>query len=509
MVANSLWNFATFAASALLGFFSVRLFIQHLGLSQYGLLALLNTLIAPLGLLNFGLGQATVKFVAENLGRGDAAAAARHLQNTLLFNLVVGVVGATIMVLSAGVLSRDVFKVAAEDQALLSTAIHWTAVTWVVTQVSLTFTAVPTAQQNYRVVSMGTMLFSTMSMAFSLLVLVFGGGLVDVVKVRFVWSLCGLVGWAWCARVSLPEASLWPAYDRAAFRQGFGFGVWQTLAQVGGIFANQADRFLLGAYISTDAVGLFNVPTIFFVTSYSAVSKLSETLFPAFSALEGHGDREKLVQTLLRAGWLLTLLMVAVQSTLTVFAPDVLRLYMGHAMGAEVVQVLRISAFVAVISAPSLVVLQYVFGIGGTRWIAAMAISSGLINFSGGLILVPRLGLAGAAWSDLIAIVGTRPLIHYFIWRRHLSDVVTAKVFFRRLYGASLVGIPLTLALTVAREQVPEWQPGWISLPLGAAGVAIFVIGAVLVVELLRPNPSQGLADIRMLFRRLILKLAR
>jgi len=200
--------------------------------------------------------------------------------------------------------------------------------------------------------------------------------------------------------------------------------------------------------------------------------------------------------------------MVTVQSALTVFAPDALRLYLGHPVTGDVVLVLRISAFVAVISAPSLVVSQYVLGIGSTHWMAIMAISSGAINLLGGVILVPRLGLAGAAWSDLVAIVGTRPLIHYFIWRRHLSEEISLHIFIRRLYGATLMGIPMTLMLMTGRDHFSEWRPGWFGLSVAAGVAACVVMSAVLLADGFGSSKAEGIADVRLLLGRLRRKFA-
>jgi O-antigen/teichoic acid export membrane protein len=143
------------------------------------------------------------------------------------------------------------------------------------------------------------------------------------------------------------------------------------------------------------------------------------------------------------------LLTVASQSVLFFFAADILHLYLGADYSAPLATVLRISALAAVISAPSIVVTQYLLGIGKTKWLATLTIASGLVNLFGGIILVPKWGLQGAAWSDLCAIVLTRPFIHYLIWKRELAGQLAFKTFFSALYGTGAIALPLILLVDV------------------------------------------------------------
>lgn len=476
---NSAWNFSAYVVYVLATFLSARLYIDYVGLKQYGLLVLLGSIIAPLGLLNFGLAQATVKYMAESFARGDRAAAANYLSNTLLFNLGVGALGALTLGLLAPWLTVAVFRIDAADQTLATAMLHWTAATWLTTQVAATFTAVPTALQQYRVVSQANTFFMTMSIVLGLATLMLGGDLLNVVQVRFAWSVVTVVGWAWLANRACPGLRLRPSYHRDAFRDSFRFGAWQTAASAGSIVANQADKYLLGIYISTGAVGLFNVPTVIFTTAYIGITKLADILFPAISDLHGRGDRVRMAMLVQKAAWAISLVMASVQSALYVWAPDILRLYLGTEVDPAAVQVLRISAIVSMVSAPSIVVDQFLLGVGATHWTATTAFASGAINLIGGVLLVPRFGLAGAAWSDMIAVVGSRPLLHYLIWRRELSTHTSWREFVSMLYGSAMIGIPVTLGLS-AVERAVSLRLTWLTLPLSALVVALITAASCL-----------------------------
>jgi O-antigen/teichoic acid export membrane protein len=508
VLGNSLWSFAAFAAYSLAQFVSAKLYIGYLGLAQYGMLVLLWSITAPLGLLNIGFGQATVKYMAEKMARGDKTSASVYLRATLLFNVGIGVLGAALLIGAGPWLVSHVFKLLPAQQPMMERAVHWLALTWLTTQISGTLVGVPTALQQFRVVSLGTTLFATANIALGIVVLAGGGGLVDVMQWRFYWSILTVAYWVWTVRQLLPGISIWPKYDATAFRQSFNYGIWQTAAIGGSLVANQADKYLLGIYISAEAVGLFSVASTIFVAMYSAVSKLADALFPAISDLHGRDEKHRLVNVVLRAGWLLSLLMVAVQGALYTCAGDLLWVYVGIASHSATAQVLRLCALTAMISAPAIVLQQFLLGTAATRWIAIMACLSGVFNLGIGLLLVPRFGILGAAWGDLMAILLTRPLLHWMVWRREMAGQVGAWDFFRRLYGAAMVGVPIALLLGLARGLLPPVE-GWFGVALLYGGAMLLMFTGIFLAEWLTPGGRVRLQDLQVLARTLRLKLLR
>jgi O-antigen/teichoic acid export membrane protein len=459
-----------------------------------------------LGLLNLGFGQATVKYMAEHFARNEPHEAVRYLRSTLLFNLGVGLVGALLIFALAPWLSRGVFKIEAAQHVTAATALRWIALGWLVSQISATFCAVPTALQRYNIVSTRTMVFSTLTQVIGLGVLWAGGGFVALVQARIAWSIVTATAWAWTARRLVAEVRLWPRYDRAAFRRSFGFGVWQTVASVGGLLANQTDKLLLGMYLSPSAVGLFAIPALIFETGYAVVSKLGEVLFPAISELQGKGNEARTIEVTLRSSWLLCVAMVAIQGSFFVFAADILRLYVGPEVATSSSQVLRIFAFTAILSSPAIGVAQFLLGTGNTMWTAVIAITSGLVTLGASLILVPRFGLAGAAWSDLLAILLSRPVIHFLIWRRFLAHKVSCGVFFVFMYGASLAGMAGAGGLAFLRASL-AWEPGWIGLVSGM-GASFLLLGAsTLLLDLFFPGNRERRGDLLLISRHCVTKL--
>jgi O-antigen/teichoic acid export membrane protein len=79
---NSLWSITGWGGALIVSFIASPILIRLLGRDQYGLMALLNTIVAPMGLLDFGIGEATVKYVTESIGRKNYSAVGKHARST-------------------------------------------------------------------------------------------------------------------------------------------------------------------------------------------------------------------------------------------------------------------------------------------------------------------------------------------------------------------------------------------------------------------------------------------
>jgi O-antigen/teichoic acid export membrane protein len=373
---------------------------------------------------------------------------------------------------------------------------RWVALTWLLTQIAATFMAVPTALQDYALVSTASTIISTVSVIVGLLVLVAGGGLIPLLQVRFVWSLAAISIWVWLAGRLMPGLSFWPRWDGAAFRRTFRFASWQGLGGLGGTLAQQTDKYVLGAYLSPAAVGVYNLAWSLMGVLNISIYKMGEVLFPAISAMEGANQREQAGSLMMRASWFLGVLMVVLLGSVGIFAHDVLRLYVGKEIadaGSLLLQVLIVSV---ILSSASIAPAQYLLGVGCTNWTAAATFASGLVVLVCGLTLVPHFGLLGAGWGQVLMVIATRPLLHYLLWRQFLRPAVAERLFFAYLYGPVFTGALAVVVLAFARSFV-AWEPGLIITALDIGGSMLILTAVVLAVDQLMPGGGVRRAELR------------
>jgi O-antigen/teichoic acid export membrane protein len=200
IVVNSIWNLAAYLVAIVVGILAIPIYIHMLGLGHYGIVVILNSMLAPIGLLNLSFGEATIKYVAESLGRGDTKTAAAYVRTTLLFNLVGGLIGMVLIAVLAKWLATMVFNIDPADQQVAQAALYWVALGWFVSEISGTYVAIPTALQRYRIVAIGNSLSNSIATIVGLVAVVLGGDVLTLVQTRVIWGMLVMVGWVIAAR---------------------------------------------------------------------------------------------------------------------------------------------------------------------------------------------------------------------------------------------------------------------------------------------------------------------
>jgi O-antigen/teichoic acid export membrane protein len=499
LIQNSAWNVGANLAYTALMLASAPMYLRYLGINQYGIFVLLNSVIAPLGLLNLGMGQAAVKYLAESIALQRPKEANGYLQATFLTTGILGGAGVIIVSMAASLLTARVFTISPGDQQIANAAVPWVAITWLLTQLGAQFTAVPTAMQRFSIVSTGTMICGAITLAIGLIALWLGGNLITVLEVRAVATLMTAIGWGLAARSMLPSLRFRLRITRAIFRKCMDFGAWQTVAAVGSLTANNADKALLGVYVSDAAVGIFAIPSTIVATASSLTSRAADVLMPAVSEIDSNAGRSRSFLVAIRAGWILSVISTCIMGCLVIMGSDLLRLYVGRGIAASCDRLLIIIALTFIAGAGSVAVNQYLLGIADTRRTAMIAVASGIVNVGGCMLLIPRYGLNGAAIADVIAIVLVRPIMQHIVWK-DTCKAVPYGVFASYLYGPALAGIPVSIVLRLLRDR-SNWECGWLGLAVSC--IVCFVILAVttLLFDRVLPDWKQRQSDSRYLLR--------
>jgi O-antigen/teichoic acid export membrane protein len=476
---NSVWNTIGWAGVLAMTIGTLPWFLRLLGETQYGLLALVMSIVAPLGVLDFGMSDATVKYLAESIGRGDMDAAKRYVHSSLGFSGIVGLLGAIVIIAIANPLVV-LFNIPAEQQAVARTAMRWVGVLWCFMQVRQTLMGVVTALQRYDVLAVGTVLTQGSVIGAGLWILMSGGHLAEMLRTQALVAagfaaLWGILAWRLFPPIRLPVR-----VDLHSLRKTFGFGFWQMVNTLGGILSYQSQRWLLGILLPVRTVGYYNIGAQVVNIGYMASYKVGQVLFPEVSHMQGRGDEGGAARLAVNASWLLTTLSAMIFVPLVVFAHDLLRLYLGMSMADNSTVVLRILAIGTAVGCTFAIPSFYLLGTGRSQWLAAMSLLYGVATLAGCLVLIPILGIAGAGWGMSVATVvhlGTLVVL----WWRVLHRWIPGNVYFASTFGPLLVGCGLAAGSLVVRDVI-SWDMGWIGLGIfgsllaGITGVAIVII---------------------------------
>jgi O-antigen/teichoic acid export membrane protein len=307
---------------------TVPLLIRGLGTERFGVLTVGWVIIGYFGLFDFGLGRALTKLLAERIATDREAEIPELVWTALFLMLVLGVIGAVVLVLAAPRMVADVLKVSAglEAETRRSFQLLAFSLPWVISTAGLL--GALEASQRFGLVNavrVPSVLFNYLA---PLAVLPFTTSLVPVIGVlvlgRILSWLAHLVA---CLR-AYPMLGKRVAVEWSRVGMLARFGGWMTVSNTVSPLMTHLDRFLIGALISMEAVAYYASPYELVTRLWLIPGALMGVFFPAFAATYA-ADRARTSLLFGRAVRVVFVGIFPIALLLVVWAPEGLRLWLG------------------------------------------------------------------------------------------------------------------------------------------------------------------------------------
>ncbi|HEV2713556.1 MAG TPA: oligosaccharide flippase family protein, partial [Gaiellaceae bacterium] len=223
-------NYLMTAASMAVALVMTPVLVHGLGTIEFGVWALVGSLVWYLPLLEFGFGAATVKYVAEHAARADSERFQRTVATSFWVLCVAGVV-AIVVAAALAVLFPHLFDVASNVERDAQILILLVALDLAVAMPMDTFGNVLVGLQRYDLLN-ATLVAVLVSQAIGwAIVLAAGGGLVALGAVTVAISLVGQLSRLLLARRLSADVTVAPRlFDRTLVRHLAALSGWFSLA---------------------------------------------------------------------------------------------------------------------------------------------------------------------------------------------------------------------------------------------------------------------------------------
>lgn len=236
-----------------------------------------------------------------------------------------------------------------------------------------------------------------------------------------------LTGMAWLALHSNTKVAAGPLDRPVGLLRGsvyYGLAVWFT--GIAGFAALRADTFILAHYLDSAAVGVYSISVTLAELTWLIPTALGSVMIPKVA---GHGaESVELTCRLGRITWV-TCLLVGVG--LLLVASVAVPVIWGRAFAGAVLPLGLLLPGI-VIASMSSIASAYIAGIGKPNLNTRPAIANVIVNIAANVILIPRLGIAGAALASSLSY--------------SVASIITIALFVRE------TGVPLSSVL------VPRWS---------------------------------------------------
>jgi O-antigen/teichoic acid export membrane protein len=243
-----------------------------------------------------------------------------------------------------------------------------------------------------------------------------------------------VIAWPVTARAN-PDPGALPLIGRA---WKYGSAVW--LASMLGFSALRLDMFLLGGMENTAAVGVYSVAVTFAELLWFVPSALSGVMMPKIAA-EREESRE-LTMRLSRVLW--PLMAVAALGVVAVAAPAIPILF-GHEFAGAILPLALLAPGIVATSAAN-PAGAHLLGMGKPFYGTLAAAANVAVNVGLNLILIPRIGAAGAALASSFSYTASAVVVIFFFQR--MTGAGAAEMFWPKRADFASVFEGLRAAVT-------------------------------------------------------------
>ncbi len=480
-LASNAWsNLLGALVPALVALGTVPLVVRGLGQASYGVYALVTAIVGYFAAIDINVTAGSVKFIAEFSARKEHARIGQTVCFGIMVYALLGVVGALALFGGAHFFVAAVFQVPAALQAEATATLRLAALGFFIGQLQGYLQSVPQALMRYDVSGRIEMLFGSAVPLLTVLVLLAGGGLFEVVLLRVAASAVHcLVLWRRIRRLLPGLALRWPA--PAARRALLGFSGWTFLSRFAALSYAHADKLIIGALAGVGALAYFAVAATLASRVLGLTYRLSGVLLPAASALAASGELARLDRLYLKATRYVVFLNAAMLVLVAAFAHQILLYWMNAEFarhGATVLALMAATQFVdSLTNLPSLVN----DGMGHPRVSGLFALARACAGTLAVWLGAARWGIDGAAWGHLAAaLLFSAAFISYV----HGRSVPTAlRALLLRGYAPALAGVlAVALCAALAGPLLARTGIGF-ALALAATAALLLMVGMLFVID--------------------------
>lgn len=262
------------------------------------------------------------------------------------------------------------------------------------------------------------------------------------------------------------------AFDGAFFRGVFLFGMPLVVNEVAFVVLDAGDRTLVQHYLGGELLGLYAVAYgLASMVQGLLMTPLSLAVLPMYLRLWAAGEREKTVEFLSIGLDFLLLGSVGLFVLVSVTAHDLVLLSASSKyQGAD--------SLIPMIFAALLIFTTYVFVNAGlmiekkTARIAGVMTASAVVNVALNCILLPAIGLRGAALATLLSYA-----FCILLMGKVSFQIIALRIAWNRLLGYAIAGALAWIAAGLVHIRIPIWS----LMAKGAIAGCIYVAALYLI----------------------------
>lgn len=282
---NTIWNLVGAGVPLIFAALCIPYVIGKIGVERFGVLTIVWVLIGYFSLFDFGLGRALTQRISSALAKGEVHKIPEITFNGVLFTLLTGILGGSILACIAYPLAYYWLNISVPLRADAFWSFLWTTFGILLTTVSNGFRGVIEAYEDFRSASILKISLGIANFVTPALSVIFFNTNISTMAFILVLSRL-LVAFFYFLQVKKTVDVGWRTqkFSFRTIRDMLSFGAWMTVSNTISPIMVNFDRFFISNIMGGSMVAFYTVPFEIITRILILPTALSTTLFPRFSA---------------------------------------------------------------------------------------------------------------------------------------------------------------------------------------------------------------------------------
>jgi O-antigen/teichoic acid export membrane protein len=393
---NAIYSVVDQLTTPVLMIFAAPYLLLKMGLEPFGVWMLVLALTGSLSVFNFGLGDATIKFISQYRGGNDPLGMERTFRVNLMLGALLGVLAAGAMSGAAPLIARTVLSAGASTLLADVRAVRLGGLILALRSIESILANTLRAFEDYASASRISIVVKASIVGAAVALVARGLGVGAILLATAVCVAIGLTVYTFCVLRILPGIRFKLEFDQHLWRRISSFGMYSWLQSIAAMTFGQADKLIVGALMGAAAAGRYAICTQLASMVHVVIGSAFSFLFPQFSRRYEAGDLyglRRVFRWSMAMNWVLTL---GLALPLIFGGRQVLTLWLGRAFADQSSTLLSVLAVGYAWLSINVVPYLMMLGLGKIRFACVTSIAAGVVSVAVAVLLVPRFGLIGA-----------------------------------------------------------------------------------------------------------------
>jgi len=481
LVINAISNWVALAVNIAVGFVLTPYIIGHLGTVQYGIWALIASIIGYYGLLDLGVSSAIVRYVARYAGQQKYESLNQVINTAIVIFSLAGSIAILASIFIADPLAKF-FNVEATDYVSFKQCIWLLGITAGLMLPGNVLSVALIAHERFIIRNIVNITTTLLRCLLSIYVLYKGGGLLELSWINFGLGVLAILLNLGVLKLFFRHITLSPKLvNRSMFLTLFSFGLLTSVIQIGNLLRTKLDAILIGRYLNMDSVATFSIAALlcgYLSTSIISCSGVSQ---PRLAALAGKNNKGIFAGAIMRYSIIIANLVAGGSLVVFLLCEDFLGLWLRKNFESTHVVATLVSILLLAVVPDLMMGVSFnaLLAVKKHKYYAYQTIAEGVAHLIISLILVRSFGIYGVAVGAAIPALSTKFIVQPLYccrifglnWWHYITNVILKPLF---VAGALIFILEKSKILFVADSYPLLLSKGVIVL-LAYSSVAYFV----------------------------------